>query len=69
MAVAAAGDLAQALAWSAGGFGRDQAQIGHELSWVGKAMDIAQLADRDHRGDELEAAEGHQRLHGRLEVP
>ena len=69
MAVAAAGDAALVLMRAAGGLGGYQAEVGHELTGMLKAVDIAQLADGDHSRDELEAAEGHEGLHGRFEPP
>src|SRR5258708_23388736 len=69
MTVATAGDAAQALVRSAGRLGGDQAQISHELARMLKAVDIAQLTDRDHGSDQLEPAEGHECLHGRFEPP
>ena len=50
-------------------FDADQAQIGHELAGMSEAMDVAQFADGDHGGDELEAAKGHEGLDGGLEAP
>ena len=44
----------RALVGAAGGLGRHQAQIGHELARVFEAVDVAQFADRDHGGDELD---------------
>lgn len=69
MAVAAAGDGAQALAGPAGVLGADQAQMGHELAGVVEAVDVAQFADGDQGGDPLEAAQGHEGLDGGLEAP
>jgi len=42
MAVATARDAAQVLVRAAEMFGADQAQVGHELSWMSEAMDVAQ---------------------------
>jgi len=69
MSIATARDTAQALVRTAGGLGRNQAQIGHELARVSKTVDITQLTDGDHGGDQLKAAEGHERLHRGFESP
>jgi hypothetical protein len=56
MAVATTGDFTQALARAAGVFGRDQAQVGHELARVCEAVDVTQLTDGDHGRDHLKAS-------------
>ena len=42
--------------------GRHQAQIGHQLRGVGKALQIADLGHRDRRRQQLHPAQRHQRL-------
>ena len=69
VAVATAGDGTEALALAAGIFRGHQAQVGHELARVLEAMDVAQFADGDHRGDQLKATEGHECLDGGFEAP
>src|SRR5436309_2329010 len=69
VAVAATGDAAEALARAAGVLHADQAEVGHELAGMSEAVDIAQFADGDHCGDELEAAEGHEGLDSGFEAP
>jgi len=69
MGIAATGDAAQALVRAAGGLCGNQAKIGHELARMSKAVDVAQFANGDHGGDQLEAAEGHESLHRGFESP
>ena len=69
MGVTATGDGPEVLARTAGMLGADQAQVGHKLAGMSEAVYISQLADGDHGGDQLEAAEGHERLDGGLEAP
>ena len=67
--VAAFGDASLLSFVAAGGLRGDEPEIGHELAGMGEAVDVSQLAHRDHRRHDLEALEPHERLHGGPQLP
>ena len=67
--ISAFANTASTLFVSAGVFGRDQPQEGHELLGVFEAGERSDLGDRDHGGDKLEALEGHQGIDEGFALP
>mgnify|MGYP001027048004 CR=1 FL=1 len=58
-----------ALFFTAGAFGRDEAEEGHELFGVFEAAEGADFTDGDHGCDELEAFEGHEGIDEGFALP
>ena len=50
-------------------FAADQAKVSHELARMSKAAQVAQFGQKHGRGDDLDAAQGHERFHGRFHPP
>jgi len=67
--VAALGDPALPAFEGAGVFGRDQAEIGHELLGVLETTEGADLRDDDHRRDGFKSLEGHEGVDQRFALP
>jgi hypothetical protein len=67
--IAALGDAPLAPFVTRSIFRRDQAQIGHHLARMSKAMHFSQLAHQDHGRHGLKTLHGHEGTHRRLEPP
>ena len=69
VAVATLGDAALRTAAAAAALAGHESEIGHELAWMWKAVDVTDLADSDHRSDGLVAFKPHECEHDGLHVP
>jgi hypothetical protein len=69
MRIAGLGDRTPADALATGGFGRHQAQIAHQLARMREPTDVADLGDQPNSRNFVDAAQGLQRSHDRLEAP
>lgn len=69
VAVAAFGDGSLYADSSAAIFAGHESEVGHELAWMGEAVDVTNLGDGDHGGDDLITFEPHEGEHDGLHMP
>ena len=69
MAVATFGDGSLGATSSAAALTGHESEVGHELTWMREAVDVADLTDGDHRSDCLITFKPHESEHDGLHVP
>src|SRR4029077_2648746 len=69
MFVAALGDTALMTGLAAGEFRGHKSQVSHQCAWMREAAWIANLSNDGNGGNEVKAAQTHQRLHQGVHVP
>ena len=67
--IAGLSEPATVACWPARMLPRDQAEISHQLARMGGAAQIAEFGDNGHGGQQVDAAQGHQRLDHRQRAP
>ena len=69
VAVAGFSEATEATFAATAGLAGHESKKGHELAWMGKAVNIAQLGDDDHARDEPKSTQAHHRLYDRFLIP
>src|ERR1700679_1594852 len=67
--IAGLGEPATVACWPARMLAWDQAEISHQFAGMGEAAQIAEFGDNGHGGQQVDAAQGHQRLDHRQRAP